>query len=306
MKEFFRQIGNLNWIAAILLSLLALAMWVPDFIGESVGGTLPTISTLVLSLCNGLVLMVVVYYSGVSRTLSGTPVFLYLLLTGSQPIMHTCWKIQIVLLLCLLALLLVFSVYHRNNAVHESFLCAILLSFAGLLLPDIIILIPFAWFAFMWQRAFSSKVWFASLVGIFTVGLYTTLVWWIGWIDICPPSALIERDVLTLLPLNTGAAYLLLAFLGTVFMLTAFYRFRRANSTMQSYVVLNAVPFVIFSILMFFPLSDFPSTFILAAAGYSALASKVFITQSSVFIGILFLLNIIAWPIVYLLQLFIF
>lgn len=303
MRYFFQHITQIGRIGWIVLSALAVLMWLPDFLNAGEQVLFPLICTLLLSLTNAFLLMAVVYQAGVSKTRSGMPLFLFLLIVGSLRVLHTDYKAQLVLLIGLLIMYLLFKVYHNQQAVSESFLCSLLLSVATLLLPDMWIFLPLIWIAFAWQRAFSLRVWLASLVGVAVVAVYFVLICQLGWVDVYPLESLYQREILSLSPVFSAVAYLTLVAWGVLFAGVAYHRFRLENSSIQSFVLFSSTVFFISGIMLFFPLPVFPSMLLLAACSVAGLQTRVWMADPTVFNGVLFLLNLIIWPAVYVLQL---
>lgn len=281
---------------------MALSMWIPDFFSIQSDLLFSEILTLVLTICNALLLISVVYRAGVSRTRTGLSMFLYLLTISSIHALHIQWQAQLALLFYLICLLFILSVFRAPHAVNESFLCALMLSVAALFVPDMLLLLPLIWIMFARQHAFSFKVWLASMVGLAVVTIYVGLAYWLNWLNIGFISEWLSRQTWQLYPLNSGVSTIVLLALGIVFTVFSFHDFRFSNTTTQSFVVFNTLPFLVSAVLMFFPMPSYPSLQVVAICSYICLATKVFMMERIVWSGILFLLNIITWGAVFTLQ----
>ncbi|MBR1808964.1 MAG: hypothetical protein IJ776_06225 [Paludibacteraceae bacterium] len=286
-----KHITELTWLAGILLSVAALCMWIPDFV-QSVPLLWQTITTMVLSVCNAVLLMYLLYQSGVTRTRSAVPLFCYVLLVGAMGDLHQQWDGQLSVLALQAVLLLLMHAYRSANAVHESFLCTIVLCTAALLQPDILIMLPVVWIGLAVQRAMNVRVMLASLIAAGVFGLYM-------WI-----SSMLYPDAFSVVSINDAFRHELpmaenllqpavLTVFAIVFAVISLTGFARENSRAQSLVLIMLMLTIAGVVMMFFPPAYFTSLMSTAAYCSAALAVYCFCSRQSVAMGIIFIMYIL-------------
>ena len=291
MKYFLKHITELTWLTGTLLSVAALCMWIPDFL-QSETKLWHTIATLVLSVGNAVLLMYLLYQTGVTRTRSSLPVFCYLLIVGAMSDLHQQWDGQLSVLALQGVLLLLMHAYRSDNAVHESFLCTIVLCAAALLQPDMLLLLPVVWIGLSVQRAMSVRVMLASLIAAGVFGLYM-------WI-----SSMLYPDAFSIVSISDAFRHELpkveellqpavLTVFALVFAVISLTGFARENSRAQSLVLIMLMLTVVGVVMMFFPPACFTSLMAVAAYCAAALAAYCFCSRQSVAMGIVFIMYIL-------------
>ena len=287
MKRFLKNITNIGWIGTIVLSVVSVICWLPDFLLKN-----PVEIGITFALCivNAFLLMVLAYRTGVTRTRSGIPLFCYMLLVGTVDSLHSQWEGQLAVLCVLMVMFLLIRAYRSQNAVEEAFLCGILIAGCSLLLPDVIFLLPALWIGFSLQRAFNGRIIASSLTGVAVVALYSAAAWWMGWLCPCRWGNFFEREFPESIQLYQS---ILLAAWAVLFIVEGILSFSRANSGEQSYLSLMALPALLSVILIFFPSADFDTMQGVAALTIAAFATHFFSNRNSVWSGIVFLLWIV-------------
>mgnify|MGYP006872989365 CR=1 FL=1 len=166
--------------------------------------------------------------------------------------------------------------FRRQDVVEESFLCGVLLSVAGCLVPDALVFFPVLWWSFTVLWSDGLRVYLASLCAILLVAFYAVVVWLV-----VPDSGVVlfvsERmtgafhrvpiyrmgDV----PLYVWLSVAVSAVVGFWALIAHLTHYTRANARIQTYLIVS-VPFFVLSLL---------STLFPSLAGVSLL---------SVFIGL--------------------
>lgn len=157
----------------------------------------------------------------------------------------TWWQQIVSLLMVVPCYMLLQGLYRRQDGMQASFLISILLALAALFVPDIIILLPIVWGAFITLRASNLRVYSASLIGLAVVGIYLALGWFLQPESVCITYlqsmwlALPNRGVCWLilpewLLISTGV----LVTLGLWAQVAHFRRYQTANVRIQTYVLL--------------------------------------------------------------------
>ena len=301
MKYFLKHITEINWLAGILLSVAALAMWIPDFISPD--SVWKTIVCLLLTVGNGVLLMYILYQSGVTRTRISLPVFCYVLAISSLTLLHTQWESQLSILALQTVLLLLLKSYRSANAVHESFIGTIVICSAAILQPDILVLLIVLWAGLGIQRAFNLRVILASLSVVLMFMLYKWLsaIFWPEVFGTLQTTEILARSFTGMSMLAEVCYTAIAAVLFTVLSLTGF---ARENSRAQSLVLILIITMFLSGVLMLFPPKYFASLLAIAVYTMSALASYCFASGQSVAKGVIFLLFVSSSVTIYFLNLY--
>ena len=90
-------------------------MFVPDLLLPE-HALWQTITTILLTIGNAVVLMHLLYQVGVTRTRSYLPVFCYILLVGTIAQLHSQWEGQLVVLALQAVILLLMRAYRSENS----------------------------------------------------------------------------------------------------------------------------------------------------------------------------------------------
>ncbi|MBR1928673.1 MAG: hypothetical protein IJ834_02905 [Paludibacteraceae bacterium] len=287
MKRFIKNITQIGWGWIALLALSTYVMWIPQFLSDN---WLEAVATAVLTLVNAVVLMFIAYKTGATHSHSAIPVLMYLLFIGVFAELHFDWQIQVVTIAFQTIIALQIRSYRNNNAVEESFLIGVILALTMLLEPDVIFFLPFVWFGFSWQRALNGKVILASIIGMALVALYLALLVWMQYVCIYSFVEICKHSWI-----NTSMLpRLLYVIVWTVFFfVTTAFNFTRANSSVQSYIVLYVL---LLPVVLFFSLlqpNKFSPTTSLLALSASALATYYFSSKQTMMSGISFVLFIL-------------
>lgn len=165
----------------ILAIVAVLAMWIPDFL-RAEEGILDLITTLSVAIINSLLVVLLLHRSGLTRTMSGFPAFMFLLLFGAFPQVHMLWKGQLLVLLVLLILLQLQQVSQSVVVQEGVFLSGVLLGIATLLQSEMIFGVLVLWLFMFFERLFTLRSFFASILGWGVVVFLYGVVGYLGWI----------------------------------------------------------------------------------------------------------------------------
>lgn len=300
MRRFLQHLTehDLLWV---LLALAGCAgMWLPDFLQFSHTPALwALIGTLAGILVNAFVLMLVLWQVNITRNREALPVILYAFVVSSVPMLHTLWEAQIVVLVFQIVLLISLQTYRQPHAVNASFWCSVLVCLLTLLAPDMVFLVPVLWVLFMTERAFNLRVWLASLIGAATVGVYFLIAYFVsqyyGVQLFLEPQELVARTVLPVAPWYPFALLCFIVVDGLFFFGSTLAHFGKENHTIRSYLLALLVPFGVVSLLLFFPPVFSASLLPLLLYLLTGIAVWFFYSQKTVFAGIVFLLHIVCW-----------
>lgn len=290
MRYFLKHITSFSWFVGILLSMGALCMWIPDFFSDSI----LWIPTLSLTIWNAVLLMYLLYKTGVTRTRTSLPIFVYPLVVGVIPALHTQWEGQLSVTVLQFILILLYNAFRNPMAVHESFVSTLLLALASLAQPDIVILLPIVWIGFAIQRSFSLRVLLASLIAAAVFAIYLFIfIWFVPDVfAVVSPSEAFAR---TIIKRDVWLVLTYLCVFAVVFVVMSFIGYTRENTHAQSLVLMLTMILVSGLVLMIFPPVLFSSLMPIAAFAVAGLAAYVFSSQrsESVATGIIFLLFLI-------------
>lgn len=271
-------------------------MWLPDFLLPHPDISVYTVAgTAMLTIINSLLLMAITWRTNITRSRSSLPIILYLSLTSSITTLHTDWRSQLVVVAVQLTLLLTLSTYHREHAVEEAFLSTLLICTSALIMPDILCLIPIVWLLFIIQRALTIRTWLASLTGGAIVAIYATLLHYTGLIRIGTFSELTARQSIVEWNLRQWFVAIFIIAEGIFTIICILTRLTQENSHIRSYITCISIPFLLTSILIFFPPLYFPSLLAISVYLLANLYTWFFYSRNSVFAGIVFLLHTTIW-----------
>lgn len=279
-------------------------MWLPGFLAPApMPGQIRLLAcTALLTVFNGILLMAVLWRTGITRTRSGLPIVLYMFLISSVTALHTDWASQLAVSAFQVVLLLVLSAYHQEHAVEQSFLATLLLCIGALAVPDMLWLVPVLWLLLVTQRAFNFRTWLASLTGCALVALYAALMHCARWICIATPQQILARTaVASWNSINLAVAVAVLAE-GIFFIVCLLTRLRQENHHVRSYITCITLPFLLTGILMFFPPLFFPSLLAVSLLLLAGLAAWLFYSRNSVFAGTVFIVHTLLWTAIWLLS----
>ena len=300
---------------AIILMVVAVAMWIPDFIAAAdMGATacrwlyLPvTIDTetnailivavtLLLTLLNALLLMSLLYTAGATRERSLLPLVVYVFLTSAITELHYLPSFQVALIFISLMLALLYKVYRQPFATEEVFLATLLLLIGSMFAPDFLWLILFIWIGLVSERAMSMRSLLASLIAIVVVGSVVALIEMltIGGIIGEPFANLINRSLITidLSPLFIG--YALLALISIILVIYYFSTRTLLNvKHIVAYDLFVGLMIVVF-IFTIWRGDNSLNLYPLGLFAFSALISHYFLNNQSIARGVLFILYFVA------------
>lgn len=278
-------------------------MWIPRF-ADSLTWK-PALATLLLTLLNACLFSVVNRSARVTRSIVSLPVFLYLFTVGAIPALHTGWQSQILVLVFQFVLLLLLRTYRKETTSEESFLCTLLLCLSAFVLPDMLLLVPVLWLAFLLQGAMNIKAFFASLIAVMLTAVYFFVAVFLGWIQPAELSACITRSnhsLLLNLPLFVST---LLLIVSSVFAVVCNLRtYQQQRSIVTTYLTCLILPMLLCFTMCFFPSLNAPSFLALSAYLAACIHVYFFSTQQSVFAGSCFLAFILLFAVSYALYFF--
>lgn len=294
MQKWLKHITEIGWFTATILIVFALCLWIPDYIIHSSDFIDITIC-LVLTILNAAIATFACFQTKITRNYSPMPIVCYLLLSGLAYQTHQSWQAQIAVLITQIIVVLILNSWRKQNAVEESFLSSLLLITLVMIIPDAVVFFPLLWLSFVLQRAFSLKVWLASITAIVVVAIYAIALNYTGWFDDFYFASLSQIITRSWIKIDTnlitiGAS----SIAGVLFLLYSFIDFQRDNTSVQSFIILYSCLYIISTILMFFPPAYFPSLIGISVFATSMLALSTFaLKQQSVVTGITFLLLLI-------------
>lgn len=179
MRYFLKYLTQLSWPAALLLSVGSLALWIPDFlVANAPIGAL--VATMLLSVVNAFIIMLLFYHAGVTRYRVGLPMVSYLLLMAAFPAIHADWRAQVAIVFIAPVVLLIHNVHLNPETQEESFVATLLICVSSLFMPTMIWLVPVLWVGFVLQQALSLRTFLASLMAIAVFALYYAITWFLA------------------------------------------------------------------------------------------------------------------------------
>ena len=314
MRDFLKYLTQLNLPLAITLLAGSVALWIPDVIA-AVGKaetdytliSLPhaiTVSTypivillftFVVTVINSVVIMGVLYNSGLTKSRSLMPVVLYMMLVGSVSFMHFELAYQIGLLLFCIVLLILYAANRRAGASEEVFLATLLLLVGAAFIPDLVWFVIFIWVALIVERSFNLRTWLASVIACVIVAIATLIIEYsvgngfeqTGFYDVFFRQ-LHAVDNRRTLVIEVFYSILMIA-------LTVYYYSTRSRLNVRLIVAcdlfLLAALFVL--VLIIFPSAQGVSLYQIGALSVTALAVHYFSGQPSILRGSLFIANIV-------------
>lgn len=291
MRYFLTHITSFSWLVGILLSVVTLSLWIPDFISISASAIPFVVSTLLLTIINAVLLMYLIYITGITRTRTPLPIYIYMTLVGSLPVLHTQWESQLSVLVLQIILIILHNSFRNPSAVEASFVSTLLLALTSLWQPDVVFLLVFVWIGFSIQRSFSLKVMLASLIAIAVFTIYVFLFRWFAP-DLFAVVSLPEAFSRCLVGSGMWLPMSYVALSAVVFVVMSFAGFTRENTHAQSLVLFLTIILVFAGVLMLFPPLFFSSLMSVAAYAVAGLAAYLFCARQSVAVGVIFILFI--------------
>ncbi|MBR3566285.1 MAG: hypothetical protein IKN91_08185 [Paludibacteraceae bacterium] len=321
MKKFIKNITRLDLPIAVLLLLVSVALWVPDFInslGQSaqivpilfmphaVSCSMQPVAVLLLSfgLCiiNALLLLFILYISGEFKERTAMPVVLFLFMSGAFKAVHFMLAYHIGLLLMILVLILMIQTFRKPDLAEYSFLATLILYLAAIFVPDLMYFIPFLWLMLIANRALSAKTLIASWLALGTVFVF--LLFFIfykseSW-QYFDFENLLDRYIIQPQPLQSFVGKVVL--LVVAILLSVYYFLDKSLLNIKQIIVFDEIiivaVFVLFAIV--FPSSHYvDDVYPMGVFVMSALATHYFIASPSVVRGVMFLVylfsQIIYW-----------
>ena len=160
-------------ITVYLANWMLSYIYIPDFQEYSAASlrVLPLnplwliISIFLITLLNILLMIQISSKYSIIRTKTFLPVFFFALFISVWQESHFLWSSHLALTAFLFSLMLFLGMYRNRKAVEPAFLGTFLISLTGLINPVYLFLIPVSWIGFTIMKSFSTKVFFASLMG---------------------------------------------------------------------------------------------------------------------------------------------
>lgn len=182
MRYLLRHITQLQLPTMILLSLIALCMWIPSFYTQPVG---VTISALSLSLCNMIGIIILCYKRGISRMFNLFTGYIFILLSSALLPWHACWQGQLVGVGMILAYLMLNHIDRHSSASssEETFVATLLTALVSYWLPSFLLMLVGILVVLMYRKSFDGRAFLSILVGLLVAAVYAALFIWLGWID---------------------------------------------------------------------------------------------------------------------------
>ena len=250
---------------AIVLSVLVLCGWIPDFIAcdySSFATAFPLYFTFALMLVNAYIVFFLTHATGVVRYRDLLPVFLYLITTTAFPAIHMRWQLQAAVALLMILVQIRHRAYREEDTARDCFLATALALIASLFEPVAIVIVPLIWLAYIFLRAMHLRTILASLIAIVLFALYLALAMYIGDLD-CPYRNLVllpDLQAMLELPSNLSHAmgfallvvYGLFVVLHYVLCIVASIRTNRDSVGQQSLLLLLYIFFLPTATAVFF------------------------------------------------------
>lgn len=293
MNTYLKYITQLGTLSAVVLTVLALLMWIPDFShADNNYGVI--VATLGLTILNGLGLTLLFYESGVTRFLQALPFILYLVVFSSFHGFHTYWQAQLAILLLQPTILFLQHSHLNAKSQETAFISSIFLLVASLFLPAVVWFIPLYWVGLIYQQAFSIRTFLASVLAIAVFAIYYAIAYY--FVDWVPEYAIIRPVSFIINMENGGLEYLIYAcvVIAVSIFLSAnvLWRLHRENNRTRFMAVLFGNMLIGTSVLTLIPVvgsNNLPLLLFVCVA----LAELYFHQQQSTFRGIIFVVLLV-------------
>lgn len=182
MNFLLRHITQMHLLTVILLSVGAVCMWIPSFMGEQ---SMMALASLLLSILNAVLLTWICYRRHVSRMIEPFAGMVYLVSVSALIPWHSCWAGHLVVSLLLITYMILLRVdrHQVNSAAEEAFLSVLVLVVASYWMPVVLVYILVLIGILVSRQAFDGQAFLAILIGLMLGVVYAgILVYW-GWIE---------------------------------------------------------------------------------------------------------------------------
>lgn len=278
---------------ALPLSAVVLCGWVPAFMHEAWWEVLPT---LLLTIVNALVLLLLMLQVGVARERKGLPLWLYVLTISGFQTLHTYWQGQIAVLCVLLTLRALLRCQHTKYPAEESFRTTLLVLLGSLAVPDMVWLLGALWVGFALLRSLNLRVVLASFLAMATFALYVAIVLYFSELT-NPYASMWERAWLwQTVPMQVWLPMVVWMGVGLLFGVAAAARMNRDSILQQVLLVVLGLVFVAGVVVTLRPMG--PSTLfpvvVSAGAGMGVLFFEQRETRARGVIHLLYIVGMLA------------
>lgn len=287
MGTYLKYLPRLGPLTAILLSVVALALWIPEFLTADADTTALGL-TMALVMINGVCLMLMFYFTNVTRYREPLSLVLYLWFVTAFPELHTAWQPQLAVLLFTPVVVILQRTRLNPQSQEMVFIATLLILLASFLLPMMLGLIPVLWLALVYQQSLSLRSFLASWVAIMLLVVYLVL----GHIYFAVPLPWSIRLAAMPIALSTWITLAVAVLLAVVILGQVLWRIHKENNHTRFVVALSVLIFLVGGIATLIPsfglLSCLP---MLYAATW--MAAIYFWQRDSTFRGVFFLLLLI-------------
>ncbi len=179
-------------LAALLLLVGALCMWVVDYIRTPEAGW-TIFSTQILVLFNAVLLSMTLYRAKATAHFSLLPAILYILAVGVFPFLREHWQPQLTVTILLFFLYMTRDMTDSHEPNGLVFFVTLLLCLVALFSPDALWCIVFLWLVVLLQGSFTFRTIAASLLAVALVAVYYILAMYLGWMELWNYYVLLDR-----------------------------------------------------------------------------------------------------------------
>ena len=308
MKIELKKIVKPTAVYILLYALLAIVVWIATYIGvfytdeislDELLSKLPdrelvwkNMISFIFTLINSILLSRLINRFSFVGTRTFLPVFIFILLITVWEPVHVMYRSHAALFLFICALFQFLDISERH-ASERTFLGSLLISGAGLFMNDLIFIIPVCWLGFMILKYFSLRVFFASVMGVFTPWIIYASVMYITSpafslqellnISFSLGFSMEELQLPTQIYIGLLFVVFFISFVGTYF------NFYKQNNIVRKNINFMLILFSCFVIIFIFQ-KNFEGTFFpFIALCFAIFVSNIFSIKKNNFYSILFL-----------------
>lgn len=179
--------------AAVLLLIVALGMWLADYV-HTPDLWLNSFITQLFVLFNAILLSMTLYRAKATAHFSLQPAVLYVLATAIFPFLRTHWQPQLVVSILLFFLYVTRDMSDTHEPNGLVFFVTLLLCLAALFVPDAVWCIVFLWIVVLLQGSFTLRTIVASLLAVILVCMYYGVAMYLGRAEMWDYSLLFDRQ----------------------------------------------------------------------------------------------------------------
>ena len=201
---------------------LSVALWAIAYSIRSIADLRETLGALVLYGIIGYLLIILNQTFAIIRLRASIQTVVFWMLVAVITDIHQLYAGNIMALCFISSMFLVFNTYQLEKSAGLLFHAFIALGIASLLVPKVVWLFPFIWYACFTFRSLNVKSFIASLFGwSIPIGTYATYLFWQGNIEemLMKANQMVECKDLTLwwvnLPLTVTFVYLFILYIAS-------------------------------------------------------------------------------------------